>query len=120
MVYSSSCSPAHRQDKQVEVELSSDLMSASFASKYLTNKDDDGGAQIDNEVKEHLAPGIVNYTESVVLVSRTSSGKKDHASKGQKMPSYHSKPTSKRIEPALQEQMDQLRNKLAAHLKKNY
>lgn len=36
---------------------------------------------MESDLKQQCAPGNVNYTESVLLVSRTSSGQKENVSK---------------------------------------
>ena len=49
--------------KRQELDESDSQMSASFSSKYF-NKEDD--CETNREAMNNLAPGIVNYTESVV------------------------------------------------------
>lgn len=75
-------------------------MSASFSSKQ-HHKDGTDIDDAENAGQIALAPGIVNYTESVLSSAVISEA--NYA--GQKQ-----------IEPALQQQMDQLRNKLTRYL----
>ena len=73
---SSCCSPSYRLNPPANSEISSTQLSGSFSSKYYP-KADSAATHAEKKSSNQVAPSAVNYTESVVMNSATSSAQKE-------------------------------------------